>query len=80
MDNRMLHDFVPASVGALDSLLNRRIATARNSADVDHWLHVKVDVQRRLVAVPPDCLEREARAAIDVLGNQLGALNAGRAS
>ena len=54
---------------------------ARDSAAVDHWLHVKVELKRRLVGVPPDCLDREARNAFDALArSQPGALNAGRAS
>ena len=51
MDNRILHEEIPGSVRALDLLINRRIVEARgDDAEVDHWLHVKVDVKRRVVA------------------------------
>lgn len=60
-------DAVPASVRTLDDLLNRRIATAPDSASVDQWLHVKADVKRRLVGLPLKCVEYEARKAIEAL-------------
>jgi hypothetical protein len=60
---------VASSVGvvALDAILNRRIIQARSDVDAAHWMTVKVDIKRRLAAVPHSQVESAARAALVTL-------------
>lgn len=67
MDNPILPDFVPASVCALDALINRRIVEARTDAAVDRWLTTKGQIKRRLAALPEAVLDREAVDALQRL-------------
>ena len=67
----------PESVQELDRFLNQSLALASTDAEITRQLALKQRVKRRLVAVPPDCLEREAvviLAHLSELVDEVGAI------
>lgn len=53
------------SVRKLDALLNQRVTAALTDETQNHWLHVKVNVKRRLVRLPAELITpRRVKAAI----------------
>lgn len=66
-DPSQAEDLVPASVRAIDQVLNRRIRLAQTDGELDATLRAKQAIKRRLVAVPDAAVDTFARAVLGQL-------------